>query len=65
MEYRIWRPTLIIWGKRDTYAVPELAGSSKSLCDKGRIVWLNQSSHWVQHDEPDRVTELLTEFLHR
>jgi epoxide hydrolase 4 len=65
MEYRIWSPTLIIWGKRDAYAVPELAESSKSLCDKGRIVWLNQSSHWVQHDEPDRVTELLTEFLHR
>jgi epoxide hydrolase 4 len=63
MEYRISCPTLIIWGKRDAYGVPELAESSRSLCNKGRIVWLDQSTHWVQHDEPKRVTELLTELL--
>jgi len=62
-EYRISCPTLIIWGKRDAYAVPELAPASMRICDNGRIVWLDQSTHWVQHDEPDRVTSLLSEFL--
>jgi pimeloyl-ACP methyl ester carboxylesterase len=62
-EYRISCPTLIIWGKRDAYAVPELAESSKGLCVKGRIVWLDQATHWVQHDQPVQVTELLSEFL--
>ncbi len=63
--YRISCPTLIIWGKRDAYAVPELAEASLRLCDKGRIVWLDQSTHWVQYDERDRVTELFIEFLNR
>jgi pimeloyl-ACP methyl ester carboxylesterase len=58
-EYRITCPTLVIWGKRDAYAIPELAEASLRLCEDGRIVYLDQATHWVQHDEPDRVTELL------
>jgi pimeloyl-ACP methyl ester carboxylesterase len=63
MEYRIQCPTLIIWGKRDAYGGPELAEASVRLCRDGRTVWLDQSTHWVQHDEPERVTELLAEFM--
>jgi epoxide hydrolase 4 len=61
--YRISCPTLVIWGNRDAYAVPELAEASVRICDKGRIVWLDQSTHWVQHDKPERVIELLAAFL--
>ena len=60
-ECRITCPTLVIWGKRDAYAMPELAEASVRLCEDGRIVYLDQATHWVQHDEPDRVTELLSE----
>jgi pimeloyl-ACP methyl ester carboxylesterase len=62
-EYRISCPVLIIWGSRDAYVVPTLAESSKSLCTNGRIVWLDEATHWVQHDQPDRVTDLLVDFL--
>jgi pimeloyl-ACP methyl ester carboxylesterase len=62
-EYRITCPTLVIWGKRDAYALPDLAEASIRLCAGGRIAWLDQASHWVQHDEPQHVTELLAEFL--
>jgi pimeloyl-ACP methyl ester carboxylesterase len=62
-EYRVTCPTLVIWGKRDAYAVPDLAEASIRLCADGRIAWLGQASHWVQHDEPQQVTELLAEFL--
>ncbi len=62
-ERKITCPTLVIWGKRDVYAVPELAEASSKLCRNGRIAYLENSSHWVQHDEPDRVLTLLVEFL--
>lgn len=62
-EYRISTPTLVIWGKRDAYALPALAASSAQLCTDGRIVYFDESTHWVQHDEPVRVAELLVEFL--
>jgi pimeloyl-ACP methyl ester carboxylesterase len=62
-EYRISCPVWIIWGRHDAYVVPALAESSKNLCDDGRIVWLDHATHWVQHDEPDRVSGLLADFL--
>jgi epoxide hydrolase 4 len=62
-EYRISCPTLAIWGKHDAYAVPELAEESIRLCANGHVVWFNDSTHWVQHDEPDRVTSILADFL--
>jgi pimeloyl-ACP methyl ester carboxylesterase len=62
-QYRISCPTLVIWGKLDAYAVPELAEASVRLCDDGRIAHLDKSSHWVQHDEPEKVLILLLEFL--
>jgi epoxide hydrolase 4 len=62
-QYRITCPTLVIWGKRDDYAVPELAEASSRLSTNCRIEYLDQATHWVQHDEPGRVNELLAEFL--
>ena len=62
-QYRITSPALVIWGKLDAYAVPELAEASARLCADGRIVFLDKSSHWVQHDEPERVVALLADFF--
>jgi epoxide hydrolase 4 len=62
-EYRIPCPALVIWGRRDAYATPELAEASCQLCADGRAEYFDESSHWVQHDEPERVTELLAGFL--
>jgi pimeloyl-ACP methyl ester carboxylesterase len=61
---RITIPTRIIWGKHDKYGVPELAERSCALCDNGSVVFL-ECSHWLQHDEPERVNELLLEFLRK
>ena len=63
LEYHISCPTLVIWGKRDAYAEPDLAEASARLCIHARIQYFDQSTHWVQHDEPDRVSSLLTNFL--
>lgn len=62
-EYSVRSPVLAIWGERDAYAGPELAEASVRLCADGRVVRLPQATHWVQHDEPDRVTDLVAEFL--
>jgi pimeloyl-ACP methyl ester carboxylesterase len=56
-------PTLIIWGDLDPYALPELAESSARLCAKARVVHMPECAHWVQHEQPGRVTELLVAFV--
>lgn len=62
-EYRISSPVQIIWGRRDAYVLPDLAEESVRLCGNGHIAYLDRSTHWVQHDEPARVTDLLLEFI--
>jgi len=57
-------PTLVIWGERDRYLGAELAEPRRAdVPNLERVVRLPNASHWVQHDEPDRVSELLIDFF--
>ena len=57
-------PTLVIWGQLDRYVGPELAEPDRADVPRlERVVRLPNASHWVQHDEPGRVGELLIEFF--
>jgi pimeloyl-ACP methyl ester carboxylesterase len=53
----------MIWGKQDTALGSELAQPSIDLCDDGRLVFIEEAGHFVQHDEPARVNELIADFL--
>ena len=64
-EYRVRVPTMMVWGMRDRYGEPELAKASVALCDQGELVRFENATHWLQHDEPDRLNALLLEFLNR
>jgi epoxide hydrolase 4 len=57
---RVTAPTLVIWGERDRYLGAELAEPDRAdVPGLERVVRLPEASHWVQHDEPNRVSELL------
>jgi pimeloyl-ACP methyl ester carboxylesterase len=60
---RVTMPTLLIWGARDRFLGRELAQPSIDLCNEGKLVFIEEASHWVQHEEPQRVNELLLEFF--
>ncbi|HAJ36721.1 MAG TPA: alpha/beta hydrolase [Chloroflexi bacterium] len=60
---RIRPPTLMIWGANDIALSRSMAQPSIDLCDDGRLVFLEEASHWVQHEEPETVNRLLLEFL--
>ncbi|MEE8624940.1 MAG: alpha/beta hydrolase, partial [Acidiferrobacterales bacterium] len=60
---RITVPTLLIWGAHDRFLGQELAQPSIDLCDDGRLVLFEEATHWVQHEEADRVNELIDSFL--
>jgi pimeloyl-ACP methyl ester carboxylesterase len=60
----IHAPTLVIWGERDRYLGAELAEPERAdVPNLERVVRLPDASHWVQHDEPERVGQLLVEFF--
>jgi epoxide hydrolase 4 len=57
-------PTRVIWGERDRVLGPELAEPDRAdVPNLERVVRLPGASHWVQHDEPERVGQLLVEFF--
>jgi epoxide hydrolase 4 len=62
-EPRITVPTLMLWGVNDLALRRELAQPSIDLCDDGRLVFFEDASHWVHHEEPERVNELIVAFL--
>jgi pimeloyl-ACP methyl ester carboxylesterase len=56
-------PTLLIWGERDRYLGIRLTEGLERWVPNLRIERLPDASHWVQNDAPERVNELLLEFL--
>ena len=62
-EARIRCPTLVIWGRRDAALESGLAEASAALCDDARVVFHDRATHWVQHEEPEAVSQALAGFL--
>jgi pimeloyl-ACP methyl ester carboxylesterase len=58
-------PTLVIWGERDRALGVELLDGLDSYVPDLRVERLPEATHWVQADEPERVTALLRAFLDR
>jgi epoxide hydrolase 4 len=57
-------PTLVIWGQDDRYLGPDLAEPHhEDVPNLDRVERLPGASHWVHHDEPERVNELLVDFF--
>jgi pimeloyl-ACP methyl ester carboxylesterase len=57
-------PTLVIWGERDRYLGAELAEPDRAdVPNLQEVVRLPDASHWVHHDQPERVSQLLVDFF--
>jgi pimeloyl-ACP methyl ester carboxylesterase len=57
-------PTLVIWGQRDRFLGPRLAEPSRDdVPNLDRVERLPNASHWVHHDEAERVNQLLIDFF--
>jgi epoxide hydrolase 4 len=60
---RIETPVLLIWGAKDKAFLRDLAQPSAALCDEGRVHFIEEATHWVQHDAADEVSRLIIEFM--
>ena len=54
--------TLIIWGRNDP-ALGQSTADPGELVPNRRLVFIDDASHFVQADAPDRVSELVIDFL--
>ncbi|MGB9464371.1 MAG: alpha/beta hydrolase [Candidatus Acidiferrum sp.] len=58
-------PTRILWGMRDAFLLSEMAHDSLRYCDAAELYTFANASHWLQHEEPARVSELLIDFFRK
>jgi pimeloyl-ACP methyl ester carboxylesterase len=56
-------PTLIIWGKNDVTLSAEMAKDSANMCLNGKLIMLNDATHWLHHEKPDEVNRLILDFV--
>jgi epoxide hydrolase 4 len=63
VDQRIHIPVLMLWGKQDVALSHEMAQPSIEFCDQGKLIFFEKASHWVQHDEAEKVNGHLLNFL--
>ena len=60
---RVGVPLRLIWGEGDAFLDQRLADAALAQCDQGELVRLAQATHWLHHEQPERVSGLIAEFL--
>ena len=56
-------PTLVVWGKQDPHLMWQIAEPSAAMTTSARVVYIDDATHWVLRDAPERTGELLTDFF--
>jgi epoxide hydrolase 4 len=56
-------PARILWGERDDFLLPEMAQESLRYCANPELFTFVDATHWLHHEEPARVSELLIDFF--
>lgn len=56
-------PTRILWGERDKFLMAEMAHESLRYCANGELFTFAEASHWLQHEQPDKVSQHLVQFF--
>ena len=62
-DFRIQVPTRIIWGESDIALLPILLDGLDELIDDLRVERIPEGSHWIVHEQPERISRLIRGFL--
>ncbi|QNF32173.1 alpha/beta hydrolase [Adhaeribacter swui] len=60
---KITVPTLLLWGKKDKFLSSEMAQPSINQCNQGRLEFLDNATHWLHHEQPSLVNNLILDFV--
>jgi pimeloyl-ACP methyl ester carboxylesterase len=63
VSFRITMPILVLWGVNDVAIIPDQADQSLTYCDQGKLVKFKKATHWLQHEEADKVNKLMADFF--
>lgn len=62
-DFRVKVPTRVIWGESDIALPKSLLDGLDEVVDDLRVERIPEGSHWVVHEQPERVNRLIRGFL--
>jgi pimeloyl-ACP methyl ester carboxylesterase len=62
-DFRVRVPTRVIWGEQDRALPKTLVDGLDQFVDDLRLVRIPEGGHWIVHEQPARINQLIREFL--
>ena len=62
-DFHVKVPTRIIWGENDKALPKTLLDGIENFIDDVKIQRIPEGLHWIIHEQPERVNQLIREFL--
>ncbi|BBB67009.1 epoxide hydrolase [Undibacterium sp. YM2] len=62
-DFQVKVPTRVIWGENDKALPKTLLDGIENFVDDIQIQRIAEGSHWVIHEQPERVNRLIRQFL--
>ena len=62
-KLRVRMPHLLVWGLGDTALLPEATEGLETYCDDLTRVEIEGADHWLVHQRPDEVAQILRNWL--
>ena len=62
-DFHVKVPTRIIWGENDKALPKTLLDGIENFIDDVKIQRIPEGSHWIIHEQPERVNRIIREFL--
>jgi pimeloyl-ACP methyl ester carboxylesterase len=62
-SFEVKVPTLVIWGEKDPYLLADNLNGLEQYVPKLMVVRIPDATHWVVHEQPASVNELIRDFL--
>ena len=62
-DFRVKVPTRVIWGEADVALPKTLLDGLDQMIDDFKLVRIPEGSHWVIHEQPQRINGLIRGFL--
>jgi pimeloyl-ACP methyl ester carboxylesterase len=61
-SYRVSVPTMLVWGTLDRWLTQPMAQASVDLCDSGLLHMVEDGTHWIPQEAPEKTNQFLSEF---
>ncbi|PRO67274.1 alpha/beta fold hydrolase [Alkalicoccus urumqiensis] len=62
-SHRIQVPVRMLWGLQDPFLDKETAKKSLSCTENGRLIFVDDATHWIHHEHPALTARLVKELL--